>query len=136
MRHLIIQAVEDEYYRPIIDFNPETGVCEISGESYLEQVDEFFTPLLDWMREYIESGKKSLTFNFKLSYYNTSSSKKILEFLKIMVQFSEAGGEVIINWYYDANDADIIEDAEDFMMITGLKFNLIKKEPEEFKGLL
>jgi len=136
MKHLIIQAVEEEYYRPVIDFNPETGICEMSGESYLEQVEEFFEPLLKWFQEFLSSGKKNLTFNFKLSYYNTSSSKKILEILKYLVAISDLGGKVNINWYYDANDTDIIEDAEDFMMITGLKFNLIKREKETPRTIL
>ncbi len=136
MRHLIIQAVEDEYYRPIVDFNPHTGVCEISGESYLEQVDEFFNPLLNWLREYADTQADSLTFNFKLTYYNTSSSKKILEMLKLFTEFAQRGKKLTINWYYEPSDSDLIEDAEDFMMITGLRFNLIKKERSEPKKLL
>jgi len=136
MRHLVIKAVEEEYYRPVVDFNPETGVCEMSGESYLEQVDEFFRPLTDWLSEFTQSNPKSLTFNFRLSYYNTSSSKKILEILKILSEFAQADNTLTINWFYEPTDADLIEDADDFMMITGLRFNLIKKERKESKKIL
>jgi len=136
MKHLVIKAVEEEYYRPVVDFNADTGVCEISGESYLEQVDEFFRPLTDWLRQYVQTNPKNITFNFNLSYYNTSSSKKILEMLKILSEYSQAGNSLTINWFFEPTDADLIEDAEDFMMITGLRFNLIKKERTEPKKLL
>ncbi len=126
MRNIILNAIEDEYYRPIVNFDAEKGVCTLEGESYLEETDDFFEPLLEWFKEYTQTTNKEITFNFKLTYYNTSSSKKILEFLKMIKEYMQRGNKANINWYYEENDTDIIEDAEDFMVITGLKFNLLK----------
>jgi hypothetical protein len=122
----MLSAIEDEYYRPIVDFNSETGICTIEGESYLEETDDFFLPLISWLKEFTSSSNKDIVFNFKLTYYNTSTSKKLLEFLKILKEYINKGNKATINWYYEENDTDIIEDAEDFMVITGLKFNLNK----------
>ena len=124
MRNIRIDALEDEFYRPIVNFNAETGVCVVEGESYLEETDDFYAPLVKWLKTYIEDINKPIIFNVKLTYYNTSSSKKILEILKVLKQYIQQGGDVTINWFYEENDTDIIEDAEDFMLITGLKFNL------------
>lgn len=128
MRNIKIEAIEDEFYRPVVDFNSETGICEMIGESYLEETSDFYTPLIKWLKEYIRTVNKQIVFNFKLTYYNTSSSKKILEILKILKDYLKSGGDVTINWFYEENDTDIIEDAEDFIIITGLQINLVKYE--------
>ena len=128
MRNIRIDTIEDEFYRPVVDFNAETGVCIIAGESYLEETSDFYAPLIKWLKEYIADVRKKIDFNFKLTYYNTSSSKKILEILKILKDYIQTDGDVTINWYYEENDTDIIEDAEDFIIITGLRINLIKYE--------
>ncbi len=124
MKNIRIDARENEFYRPVIDFNYETGICTIAGESYLEETNVFYTPLIEWLKTYIKEINKPIIFNIKLYYYNTSSSKKILEILKILKKYIKDGGDVSINWFYEKNDLDIIEDAEDFMLITGLEFNL------------
>lgn len=126
MRNIILNAIEDEYYRPVVNFDAETGICTLEGESYLEETDDFFKPLIEWFKEYTSQTNQEITFNFRLTYYNTSSSKKILEFLKLIKEYIQRGNKANINWYYEENDTDIIEDAEDFMVITGLKFNLMK----------
>ena len=66
-----------------------------------------------------------VTFDINLSYYNTSSSKHILEILYILKDFETQGGSVTVNWYYSEEDADIEEEIEDFEIESGLKINLI-----------
>lgn len=128
MQNLIIKTNEDEFYKPEVNFDNERGVCTIAGESYIEEIHEFYNPLIDWLKKYTADNHKSLTFNFKLTYYNTSSSKKIIEILKVLKNFKIGGGKLTINWFYHEKDTDIIEDAEDFMLISGLQFNLIQIE--------
>jgi hypothetical protein len=128
MQNIIIRTNEDEFYKPEVNFDSVNGVCTIAGESYIEEINEFYNPLIEWLRQYTADKHKSLVFNFKLSYYNTSSSKKIIEILKILKNFKNNGGKLTINWFYHERDTDIIEDAEDFMLISGLQFNLIQTE--------
>lgn len=123
MQNIRITTNEDEFYKPEVDFNSDKGVCTLKGESFIEGVSDFYNPLLDWLKEYTNK-YNTLTFNFKLTYYNTSSSKKIIEILKILKHFKSQGGHLTINWYYYEKDTDIIEDAEDFMLISELQFNL------------
>ena len=128
MQNLKIKGVQDEFYIPEVNFDFNTGICEISGESYLEETLEFYEPLIDWLNQYISEIKKPIEFNFKLSYYNTSSSKKILDILRVLKDYEKIGQKVDVNWFFEENDIDTIEDIEDFMMITGLKINLIQYE--------
>jgi len=125
MKNLKIEAIEDEFYIPSVDFNADTGVCEIAGESYIEQTQDFYEPLLDWLHEFMQTEKKKLTFNLKLAYYNTSTSKKILEILELCKRHELKGYEIEFNWFFDGEDLDIEEDIEDFKQISGLNIAMI-----------
>jgi len=67
-------------------------------------------------------------FNFKLKYFNTSSSKCIIDILHILRKFEEKGGEIEVNWFYDSSEEDIedeLEEIEDFMIETNIRINMI-----------
>ena len=66
-----------------------------------------------------------LVFNFRLTYFNTSSSKRILYILLKLKEYEDNGGEVTVNWYYDEDDTDMEEDVEDFRIISNLDINSI-----------
>jgi len=125
MENIDIKGFKDDFFIPTVNFNAETGVCEIAGESYLEETVEFYAPLIKWLEEYIDTTKNNkITFNFKLTYYNTSSSKRIVDILLILKSFEEKGGNVQVNWFYEEDDLDIVEEVEDFMKISRLNINL------------
>jgi hypothetical protein len=132
MENLFIQGYEEEFDVPFVSFNAETGVCEISGESYLDNTSEFYDRLVNWLDQYAKEVKKPLTFNFKLTYFNTSSSKRILYIMFKLKEFIDQGGEVTANWYYDKNDIEMEEDVEDLMMIAKLDVHMIPDEKIRF----
>ncbi len=118
------------YYTPEIDFNKDTGICTISGESYLEDSSEFYRPVVQWVLDYFEIVKKPMTFNFDLDYYNTSSSRYIVEIISILKKNADKGIDVTINWFCSADEDDYSEaeeEIEDFTIETGAKINLVKK---------
>lgn len=125
LENLEIEARKDNFFTPKVSFNVQTGVCEISGESYLEDTFGFYKPLREWLNTYIKDINKPITFNFKLTYLNTSSSKNILGILKILKDYENNGGSVTVNWYYRKNDVDMYEDAEDFIYESKLEMELI-----------
>ncbi len=131
MEDLIIEGEKGTYLSPDVYFSAERGVCEIKGESYQEETFEFYNKLTSWLGEYIEKVKKPITFDFKLTYFNTSSSRAILDMLNLLKQYQEEGGEVTINWYYLTSDENMIEEAEDFQSDSALKFNLIPVDEEQ-----
>ena len=126
MENIEIVGYSGDYFVPTVNFNADLGLCEISGESFLEETMKFYEPLLRWLEEFTQTVKKPLTFNFKLSYFNTSSSKRILDILLILKDYEDDGGEVEANWFFDEEDVDIEEDVEDLMIISEIKVNIIK----------
>ncbi|OFY58735.1 MAG: hypothetical protein A2Y87_12805 [Bacteroidetes bacterium RBG_13_46_8] len=124
MESLVINEVKGSPYYPGVHFNAETGICEMHGESYMEETYKFYEPLITWINEYIKL-KKPLAVNFKLTYFNTNSSRLILDILDIVRKYKDSGGAVSVNWYYDKKDPDMIEEVEDFILESGMKINLI-----------
>lgn len=127
MKNLIIDAVPDSPYYPQVNFNADTGICEMAGESYMEEAYKFYTQILDWLREYALEGN-SITMNIKLTYFNTNSSRLLLDMFDLLKKSEDAGNSVKINWYYEVDDPDIKDEIEDFEIETGLKIKLIPLE--------
>ena len=132
MENLFIQGDSEEFDIPSVSFDADTGVCDISGESYLDNAAEFYDRLISWLDQYIKEVKKPITFSFKLTYFNTSSSKRILYIMLKLKEFIDQGGEVTANWYYDKNDIEMEEDIEDLMMIAKLEVNMIPDDSIKF----
>jgi hypothetical protein len=125
MESLYINDNPDLVYYPVVSLNYETGVCEISGESYMEETYKFYQPVLKWLQNYT-SEKMSIEFNFRLTYFNTSSSRAILEIFGILKKFHDKGGKVNVNWYYNAEDPDMVGEINGFEGETGLEIKAIE----------
>ncbi len=131
MENLEIKGESGVYFIPEVKLNATSGICEISGESYLEDTDEFYNNLIQWLENYIKEVRKTITFNFRLTYFNTSSSRSILNILRVLKKYEDDSGQVVVNWYYPEDDDSIAEEAEDYTKDTGLKINMFAFEPED-----
>ncbi len=120
---LEITGEKGTFFVPHIRFEA-SGQCLMEGESYLENTWEFYHHLLEWLKNYTETCQP-IVFDFKLTYFNTSSSKGILEILQFLKEYEDKGYELTVNWYYPEDDEDILEEAEDFIEDTQLNIHLI-----------
>lgn len=124
MKDLKITGVSDTFFVPNIDFNATSGHCEISGESYLENTVEFYSQIMNWLKDFMESNSP-IDFHFKLTYYNTSSSKAILQIMNLLKAYETKGAKVIVSWHYISDDEDMREEAEDYELDSGLKLVIL-----------
>ncbi|SKC89517.1 DUF1987 domain-containing protein [Ohtaekwangia koreensis] len=132
MEDLTIAGSRDIYFSPSVNLKAATGVCSISGESYLEEPYEFYKKIATWFTDYIKQGGKSIVLDLKLSYFNTSSSRAILETLRVLKDIHHSGNEVIINWYYpNPDDDEILMEGEDFQEECGIPINMIEYELQD-----
>jgi hypothetical protein len=122
MNDLKIEATKGLFFSPSVYFQAKTGLCELSGESYIEDAPTFYSTPIQWINDF--EGKR-LIFSFKLTYFNTSSSKSILDLLKALKSAQLKGTELAIKWYYPEDNYDLLAEAEDFMDDTELIFNMI-----------
>jgi len=117
---------EKTYHTPYINLDPASGNFELTGKSIPENTGSFYKPLFEWLIEYSKFPAPKTMLNIQLDYFNTSSSKCILDVFKKLDQIHTSGkGEVIINWLYNENDDDIQEAGDEYKSMLKLPFELI-----------
>jgi len=112
---------------PTINFSAETGVLEIKGRSIPENAVEFYKPMVDWIGAYGDQAKPATQVNVQLEYFNTSSSKCILDVFKKLESINSKTS-ITINWHYEEDDEDMLEAGEDYQAIINIPFKMIEME--------
>lgn len=121
-------SIEGTPKTPTINFNMEKGVLEIKGRSIPENSIEFYKPLVDWLEKYAMKPQPKTDVNIQLEYFNTSSSKCILDVFKKLEAIHKGGNEMVINWHYEVDDEDMLEAGEDYQAIINVPFKMIEIE--------
>lgn len=112
---------------PTIEFKPAEGYLLLRGRSIPENSIEFYKPLIEGLEAYNNSPQAKTTVDIQLEYFNTSSSKCVLDVLKKLESINR-NSEVIINWYYEEDDEDMLEAGEDYQAIINVPFKMIEIE--------
>lgn len=115
----MLKGTEDT---PGVILDAGKGVFEISGRSLPEDVLSFFNPVLTWLDSYFKSPLPKTEFSFKLSYFNTASSKLILDILMRLEDCKNAGNNVTVRWHYPEDDEDMKDAGVEYSEIVALDF--------------
>lgn len=118
--------IEKTSRTPFVFLNAEAGTVKISGTSQIENTEQFFTPIIDWIEEYVKTPKEQTVVNFEMEYYNTSSQMWIFQIFKAFTDLQKVGKDVVFNWCY--SDIDIKESGEDLANLLNISINLIEIE--------
>lgn len=121
MEALRIQATDET---PSVVLDPEQNVFEFTGKSLPEDVTSFYGPVLSWLDEYDKSPRPKTVVDFKLNYFNTASSKLILDILFKLENIHQSGTEILIRWHYEEEDEDMKEAGEEYCDLVEVPFVL------------
>ncbi|PHQ92789.1 MAG: hypothetical protein COB42_00155 [Sulfurimonas sp.] len=118
--------IEETRSSPKIYFNPQTHIHTISGESYPENTTQFYDPILEWINMYLTNKHDgTIIFNIELIYFNSSSSKILLDIFDMLDETKNE--KIIVNWIHDAEDEAMEEYGEEFKEdIEYIQFNIKK----------
>ena len=120
MSDLKISKTEDT---PTVILDKTNGKFLIQGRSIPEDAVVFFKPILDWFKDYATDPNPTTCVEFKLEYFNTSSSKLILD---IMLKLKHIKG-ASIQWYYSEEDDDMKEAGEEYSELVNFPFDLVEE---------
>lgn len=109
-------------YSPEVILDRERSRFEFYGKCYPEDANEFFAPIIDWFREYVVSPNRETIILFKLDYFNTASSKRIVDILNILNEIHKQKKVIVVHWHYRTGDEDMFETGETFSEIVNLPF--------------
>ena len=109
----------NKYYLEETEFTPEISL-DIDSRKFLfkgvsrpEDVFKFYQPAIQWLKDVDENilthtnakyNIPQINIDFHLSYFNSSSSKMLLQILEIVKKIQNKGIEINVDWYYDSSD--------------------------------
>ena len=126
-----------DLYIPKSKYTPEiqflaSGTLWIKGMSLLEDSQQLYSEVADWLRKFGEGTPCPAILNLKFDHLDTSSVRSVVDLIKIMNQLSELGFRLTINWYYEKADEDLFEIGEAIRSTCQVDFNLIETQIDDF----
>ncbi len=114
-QHIDIPATDKT---PEVLIRPEQGLIQITGCSIPENADRFYSPVQDSVERYALSPQPRTTVRISLSYFNSSTSKYLLDLLKRLEDLHATGrSQVVLEWCFQSGDLDMKEAGEDYRML-------------------
>lgn len=126
MNNLIIEKTQST---PYINFDPVLRRLAISGESFPENAAKFYSPILEWLKLYIDRLDSSyeVVMEYEIVYFNSSTSKIFMTIFDMLDRAVEDGKKICVNWRCDEKNETAIECGEEFREdLNVLPFNIIK----------
>jgi len=110
---------------PAVILDAASNIFELSGKSMPENVAAFYGPILAWIDEYGKKPNSETVVSFKLEYFNTASSKMIMDIMSKFEDISNKGNKVKMKWFYLEVDEDMLEAGEGYSEIVEVPFEMI-----------
>jgi hypothetical protein len=111
---------------PTVKFNKDSGELVLQGRSIPENSIDFYKPLIDWVDAYGANALPQTQMIVQLEYFNTSSSKCLLDIFKKLEAIKKAGKAVSVKWHYEEDDEDMLEAGEDYDAIIEIDFEMVR----------
>ncbi len=112
MENIKISATERT---PKINFDFKQNVFQITGESYPENVNEFYDDIQGKLKTHLsELSDTKVELNLEFIYFNSSTAKVLMELFDLMEEIAENGNPVVVNWIYEEDDDHMEELGEEF----------------------
>ena len=110
---------------PEVILDKVTNEFKFTGKSLPEDVKEFYNPILDWIERYVETPNEETVVEFNMEYFNSASSKQILDILERFSHIVGKGKKVSVKWHYMVDDEDMEDAGESYADIVNVPFELI-----------
>lgn len=99
------------------------GEFKISGRALPEDAIQFFAPIIGWITGFVA---QEINMEINLDYFNTSVSKQLLDFFKIIEQ-QEGNTSIQVKWLYEEGDDEMLESGELYQeLLPGIRFTFHK----------
>lgn len=124
MQQLIIKKTEET---PAIILNPKKKAFQFVATSWPENAKQFYEPIIEWISAYFaNSPLDESIFQFRYSYFNTSSAKQIAKILTLLKELS-GKKNIRVQWFYEKDDFDMKKEGKRFSSILKFDFEFVEK---------
>ncbi len=120
MEALHIASTEET---PEVYLDVEKKKFFISGKSLPEDSVAFYTPIFDWLLQFVDEVEEDVEFEFFMEYYNTSSAKQLAKIFLFLEKLNEKVFVQVV-WKYKKDDNDMMSSGVRFSKLLNLEFEL------------
>ena len=100
--------------KPEVDFKFSQHHLTLRGESFPENALAFYGPITSALMEYLGGTQgQDIRVDIELRYFNSSSTKILLNLFRMLDQASSNRNVVHLNWYHDAEDDTVLDFGND-----------------------
>ncbi|MFH1135289.1 MAG: DUF1987 domain-containing protein [Pseudomonadota bacterium] len=99
-----------------VDFDPLAASLVMRGESYPENALAFFTPIIAWLETYLAdlAGGEAVRVDLDIVYFNSSSSKVLMNIFDLLEEAAGRGIKVTIIWRHHVENEIALECGQEF----------------------
>jgi hypothetical protein len=128
--NLLKKKIQPTKSTPEISLNPN-GMIRIKGRSMIGNILEFGRQVDDWIKKYLDNPADLTCVDFYLEYLNTNNLKFYISLLQKIETVKMKNKKLMVNWYYEEGDEDMIEKGEYISSVLDVPYNFIMlSEPE------
>ena len=98
---------------PEIILDDASGTLVLAGESYPEDVPAFYADITSAIEAYFAATEDAFHVTIKLTYFNSSSARALMELLDLLDNAASGGRSVTVDWFCDTDDDITREFAQD-----------------------
>jgi hypothetical protein len=122
---------------PEIFLSPQKNSFFIRGKSSPEDVRALYYPVIEWIKIFIDdilegeykdfNSGNPFKLQIDLSYFNSSSAKFLYDILQELKRLFSSGIPVVVEWFYEEGDTDMLEAGNDISLLAGFDFSYMLK---------
>ncbi len=112
---------------PYVNISVEDCIFEITGVSFANDTDVFFKRIIDFIDKEFSNLECHLNCDFYLTVFNSITYKYILNIMAKFMMLNKNGKNIKVTWYYDKDDEDNLENAEDISNLFNIPFEFKEK---------
>ena len=101
---------------PYVLINEEKHYMKLEGMCFHENATDFFEDIVKWLAEYLDSDFDTFTFDCKMKYFNSSTTKLLFDMLQLVNESAIKNKKAIVNWHVNKGDdllTELYEDIEE-----------------------
>ncbi|MCF6365324.1 MAG: DUF1987 domain-containing protein [Bacteroidales bacterium] len=109
---------------PFVQLSIEDCIFQIKGLSFSDETDSFYQPIMNWIETELPKLNCELNCEFNFSVFNSVTYKYVLNMMAKFMHFNKEGKNIKVTWYFDKDDEDNKESAEDITELFNIPFEL------------
>lgn len=112
------------------------GRLYLRGRSYMEDAEQFYHPILDWVSTFLQSVPAKASLTLEVEHFNSRSVRQLLRLLSELDDYAhQHPGACTVVWEWVKGNEDQLTDGQMFLeMLPELKIQMRERENPSEEG--